>query len=171
MSLLELEGSSQGHVEPFMASVVAGSEAVSTLEWDQSFLLDILKEKSEVSQQLRSVLTNSVMRKLIGMDKTNNKSKYITLLRAFAVDGVIDDMERRVLNEYKKNHEIDAATHERGLAALGWTEEEFQLGRKKVSFLKSLRSLHDKVAAWKDKSDIDDVNEILESIGKEEANS
>jgi hypothetical protein len=168
MSLLELEDPKRSHVEPFLSMVIAENETVRTIEWEQKFLLQILREKSEVSQQLRSVLTNSVMRKLIDMDKTNNKSKYITLLRAFAVDGVIDDVEKRVLFEYKKNHNIDAATHARGLAALGWTEEEFQLGHKKVSFVESLKSLQSKVSKWKDLNESEDINKILESIRNEQ---
>lgn len=141
LSLLELEDSVV-RLKPFISSVRAGSNSsVITLEWDHDYLLKILGEKSELSTQLRSVLTNSVIQKLIDMDQTNSKTKYINLLEAFAVDGVIDRLEKGVLNEYRKNHNIDDSTHRKGLAAIGWTPEDFERGKKSssVSFLKSLR--------------------------------
>ena len=170
MSLLELEDSVV-RVTPFISSAKAGSEAVYTLEWEQDFLLKILREKTEMSTQLRSVLTNSVLRKLIDIDSTNSKSKYITLLRAFAVDGVIDDVEKKVLREYRVNHSIDGATHERGLGVLGWTEEEFQAGRKQGSLNQSLQTLLVKLERMLDRQDEDEkevVQEILLSIRKDQ---
>jgi hypothetical protein len=171
LSLLELERGSNSymHVQPFESMAKAGSGGtVVTLEWKHDFLISLLAEKSELSSQLRSVLTNSVMRKLIDIDKTNSKSKYITLLRAFAIDGVIDDLERSVLEEYKKNHDIDAATHERGLSMLGWSEEEFQRGRKNSSmfFINSLNSLQKKLMGVIEQHHQDDVDEIIVNIKK-----
>jgi hypothetical protein len=167
MSLLQLEDSVV-HVKPFMSSAKAGSTTVCTLEWDQKFLIKILREKSEMSAQLRNVLTNSVMRKLLDIDVTNSRSKYITLLRAFAVDGVIDKLEKEVLLQYKVNHNIDAATHARGLAILGWTEEEFKRGRKERTMVTSLKSLQRKMEGMMERHLQEDVDEIIQNLRKEQ---
>ena len=153
-------------VEPFVSIVIAEDETVHTLEWDQEYLLKILREKSELSTQLRSVLTNSVLRKLVDIDKANSKSKYITLLRAFAIDGVIDDVEKNVLTQYKENHNIDDATHARGLAALGWTEEDFKRGRKQNSLTQSLKILQEKLVKMIESNEHEDIKKIILSVRK-----
>ena len=165
MSLLELEDY-MIRVEPFVSIVIAEDETVHTLEWDQEYLLKILREKSELSTQLRSVLTNSVLRKLVDIDKANSKSKYITLLRAFAIDGVIDDVEKNVLTQYKENHSIDDATHARGLAALGWTEEDFKRGRKQNSLTQSLKILQEKLVKMIESNEHEDIKKIILSVRK-----
>ena len=154
-------------VEPFVSTVIAEDETVHTLEWDQEYLLKVLREKSELSTQLRSVLTNSVLRKLVDIAEVQSKSKYITLLEAFAADGVIDDVEKTVLMEYKENHNIDDATQARGLATLGWTEEDFKRGRKQKSLTQSLIDLQEKLEKMiESKEQQEDVENMMLSIRK-----
>jgi hypothetical protein len=92
--------------------------------------LTILTEKSETSGALRSVLTNSVMQKLIDVGSTSAVDKYTTLLYAFGVDGALNGLEKKVLQEYAKEHGIDKETHEKCLAKMGWTPEEYRRGVK-----------------------------------------
>lgn len=167
MSLLELEDSVV-RAKPFVSSARAGTQTLLTLEWEQSFLLDILREKTEMSAQLRSVLTNSVMRKLIDIDESNSKSKYITLLRAFAVNGTIGELEKKVLLQYKLNHDISEDVHARGLEVLGWSEAEFLAGHKEVTLAQSLQNLQNKMAGIMERKEQDDVNDIIQNIRKEQ---
>lgn len=83
-----------------------------------------------MSGALRSVLTNSVMQKLIDIGSTSAVDKYTTLLYAFGVDGVLNGLEKKVLNEYANTHGIDEATRVKCLAKVGWTPEEYQRGVK-----------------------------------------
>lgn len=66
------------------------------------------------------------MQKVFSVGFTNHNSRYMTLMNAFAVDGQISPMEKKVLKEYELKHGIDKAAHDQGLEVIGWTEEEFQ---------------------------------------------
>jgi hypothetical protein len=117
-------------VPDFVASVYAQKEPVLTLEWDQDYIVDTLNSNNELGQRLRTVLTSSVMQKVFNVGVSSHSSRYLSLLSAFAVDGQISSMEKKVLSEYVRDHGIDRATQERGLRDIGWTEEEFQQGHK-----------------------------------------
>ena len=114
----------------FVASVFAGSETVFTLEWEQEYIIKTLRSNSELGQRLRTVLTSSLMQKVFNIGINSHNSRYLTLLSAFAVDGELSTLEKKVLGEYVLTHGIDREIHFKGLAAIGWTEEEFQQGHR-----------------------------------------
>ncbi|CAE7315752.1 unnamed protein product, partial [Symbiodinium microadriaticum] len=83
-------------VPAFSATAVAvaapNETRVVAVEWDTA-----LTDKSETAEALRSVLTNSVMQKLIDVGSTSAVDKYTTLLYAFSVDGALNGLEKKLL--------------------------------------------------------------------------
>jgi hypothetical protein len=136
LSLLELADAAEGikkneAVPSFSTCAIAGkTEPVIALEWDKKYLLSVLAKNSETSNKLRAVLTSSVMQKLIDIGQMSTRAKYITLLSACAADGEVNSLEKHVLIEYAKSHDITPELHEECLNTIGWTVKEYERGVK-----------------------------------------
>jgi hypothetical protein len=99
----------------------------------QDYLLDVLNSNSEFGHALRTVLTQSVVQKLADVGSTNAVDKYTTLLSACAADGVVNEMEKKLLRDYASSHHINEDMHNACLQNIGWTPEEFHQGMKKTT--------------------------------------
>mmetsp|Transcript_24513 Transcript_24513/g.36058 ORF Transcript_24513/g.36058 Transcript_24513/m.36058 type:complete len:389 (+) Transcript_24513:61-1227(+) len=159
-------------IPSFVSSATAGSERVVVLEWDQEFLLKVLTEKSEIADKLRTVLTNSVMQKLLDISSSGAKSKYFALLSAFSVDGEINSLEKEVLQDYISAHNIDEETHNEALALIGWSPNDFERGYKidassvRHHSIRTWDSLKAKIFNFIDNKHHQDFDEIVDSREK-----
>jgi len=77
---------------------------------------------------------------------------YFDLLKLSVVDEITNRRERKILAKYAQVHSISTADHEALLRALGWTQEEFEAGRKQES-----STVHPKKMACLDISDAIDI--------------
>lgn len=105
-------------------------EDINVIEWDNEYLLSLLTSNSEISHTLRTVLTQSVIQKLVGVGGGAAVDKYTTLLSACAADGEVNVLEKKLLRDYAESHQINGDVHNQCLQRIGWTPAEFERGRK-----------------------------------------
>lgn len=126
----------QESVPSFNATAVAmcpKDEKVVVLEWDNSYLVEVLTDGSETAHSLRAVLTNSMVQKLVDIGTNGAVDKYTTMMFACASDGSFNDMEKKLLSEYAQQHGVDEEGHLHALESIGWTAEEYRAGKKSAA--------------------------------------
>lgn len=90
-----------------------------------------MSTKSETSSKLRAVLTGSVVQKLVNIGASSALEKYSTLMFAFSTDGVLNGLEKKLLEEYRDAHHITPQQHLQCLQRIGWSEDEYKRGLQK----------------------------------------
>lgn len=128
---------------------------VRCLRWDRTKLVELLEDSTDndargLYNALKAVLSWDVVRKLkmqrhmltegrvkepTSWSKKREEqgiSRYASILQSMLRHPESKDFHDmcEVLTKYRRIHRIDDADHRRALAKCGWTEEEFQFGKK-----------------------------------------
>jgi CRP-like cAMP-binding protein len=125
---------SQTELQPIPSSatvVVAPESSAECLEWDKTFLVTALKEKSEFAARLRSVFLQSMLKRLqrgnVDADESHRQT-YAILLRACVAEGTVGPAQKRAIEQYASLQGIDPAWHADCLRTLDWTPQEWENG-------------------------------------------
>lgn len=104
---------------------------VVAIEWESNFILSLLSEKgSELASALHNVLLCSVLRKLKQNVIHHNKHVYMALIEACITSGEVSKIERKAVRTFMLNHSIDYSFHLACLQHQGWTEDDWNHGKK-----------------------------------------
>jgi len=113
--------------KPFPNNVVASTH-LEWMEWDLDELEELTESKVAIRGSFVSLLYTEVIAK-VNADKAGQSSRqYRELLAAVTADGYIDDKERTLLLQHKKDLRITDEEHNEILADLGWSVEAWDRG-------------------------------------------
>lgn len=114
------------------ASVVAMSD-VRELVWHFTDLNEFFDGNPKSASKIRSLLGNNLVKKVESLRTSGTLGEsYRHLLQGVLVDNEVSGPERRAIDKYRREKHITDDVHKRALHDLGWTEEEYEKGKKEV---------------------------------------
>ena len=123
---------------------------VRCLKWDRAELMDLLESDPSFFIALKAALSWDIVKKLKiarhmlaegrvkdpkswAMKREDQGiSRYAAILQNMLYHPEDFANISDILTKYRRIHRIDDKDHQKALAKLGWTEEEFRLGSKKI---------------------------------------
>jgi CRP-like cAMP-binding protein len=130
------------------SSTTTTDSSVILLKWDRTQLMKLLEKEKHLRNSLKASLTWDIVRKLKGQRQMlarhevpdaelwtlkrneQNEDRYAAILRNILTHPEYMAQRKRELDKYRIIHHIDDEHHRLALLKWGWTEEEYNLGRK-----------------------------------------
>jgi len=135
-----------GNVES-SCTIVADTDA-RMLVWDRTELMELLERDDSVRRSLQAAISWDVVRKLKFQRSLNSRGliqdpeqwttrqteqtqhRYVGILKNLLMHPKLLEARKPQLEKYRMIHHIDGEMHAKALETCGWTEEEFESGRK-----------------------------------------
>jgi len=135
-----------GNVES-CCTIVAETDA-RVIVWDRTQLMDLLEYDDSVKRSLQAAISWDVVRKLkfqrslisrgliqdpeewTKRRTEQTQHRYASILKNLLMHPKLLEERKGQLSKYRMIHHIDDEMHAKALEACGWTEEEFESGRK-----------------------------------------
>ena len=93
-------------------------------------MIEMLRREDDLAIKLRNILFASVRVKLKRFAMNSYRQAYHTLLEGCLADGIVSQIERKYLNDFRSEHNIAYEEHTKFLSELGWSLDDFQRGYK-----------------------------------------
>ena len=91
-----------------------------------------MRKDDDLAAKLKDVLFASIRMKLKGLSINSYRQAYFSLLNGCLSDGILSQVEKKFLNDFRLDNNITIEDHTKFLEDLGWTSEDYHRGFKAV---------------------------------------
>jgi CRP-like cAMP-binding protein/uncharacterized membrane protein (Fun14 family) len=105
-------------------------EDCTVFVWKFRELFDLMESEPEIGFIFERLVSSDLNKKISKQWEDDIKLRYRQLLAGGLMDGELNEIERKVLQEFREKYKITLIEHEKLLKEFGWTVEEYALGYK-----------------------------------------
>ena len=91
-----------------------------------------MRKEDDLGLKLKTILFAAVRMKLKGLSINSYRQAYFLLLQGCLADGMLNQIEKKFLRDYRTANNVTLEEHTKFLEDLGWTSEDYQRGFKSV---------------------------------------